>query len=195
MIVLTEQILVVETKYLHDLIEKSPGLHDYPEDQMEQIITSHGFFKPRDEMETNPDFKQIIPYIAMYNTKGDILTLVRTSSQSEKRLHNKISLGVGGHVNNEDATDPLEAYKEGMKREIEEEVDVTLLNKPQFLGVIYDGSTEVGSVHIGMAFKVMIDFKGINEKDKFEHSWKTTDELKSLTENMEGWSVHILEKL
>ena len=133
--------------------------------------------------------------MAMYNKDDEILTLIRTKSQSEKRLHNKVSLGIGGHINIEDSKDPLDAYKRGMEREINEEVDVDLLNKPQFLGVIYDGTTDVGSVHLGMAFKVLINFRDINEKEKFEYSWKTSKELQEMTERMEGWSVHILEKL
>lgn len=195
MIGLTEKILVVPGDYLREITDGKPGLHDFDEKRIETIIDRYGEFRLRDEMEHNPAYKQIIPYIAMYNTQGDILTLVRTKSQSERRLHNMVSLGVGGHVNDQDSDKPLEAYKKGMQREIDEEVDVTLLNKTEFLGVIYDETTDVGSVHLGMAFKVMIDFNGINEKDKFEHSWKTPEELKEITESMEGWSVHILEKL
>jgi predicted NUDIX family phosphoesterase len=194
-IVLIEQILVVPVNHLKDIVNKEPGLHNYDETELEDIIKKRGEFRPRNEMETNPDFKQIIPYVAMYDKDGKILTLIRTTAQSEKRLHNKVSLGIGGHINDEDAIDPLEAYKTGTKREINEEVDVELLNNLEFLGVIYDGTTDVGSVHLGMAFKVMVDFKDINEKDKFEHSWKNVEELKNMTENMEGWSVHILEKL
>jgi predicted NUDIX family phosphoesterase len=192
---LTEQILVVPANQLTELIEENPGLHDFEEERLEKIIQIHGEFKPRDEMEHNPEFKQIIPYMAMYNKDDEILTLIRTKSQSEKRLHNKVSLGIGGHINIEDSKDPLDAYKRGMEREINEEVDVDLLNKPQFLGVIYDGTTDVGSVHLGMAFKVLINFRDINEKEKFEYSWKTSKELQEMTESMEGWSVHILERL
>src|SRR6056297_1870984 len=110
-------------------------------------------------------------------------------------LHNKISLGVGGHINNKDSEEPLEAFKIGMQREIEEEVAVRLKETPVFLGVIYDDTTNVGQVHLGMAYKVEIEFHGINEKDKFEYSWKKANELTKDIDAMENWSKFILHRL
>lgn len=190
-----EDILVVEANALKAFINGKPGLKDANEKMLFGIIEKNGLFKDRDTVEVDPYYKQIIPYIAMINDKNEILTLKRLTTQSEKRLHNKISLGVGGHVNNEDSETPLEAFKKGMQREIDEEVKVKLMETPEFLGVIYDNTTSVGQVHLGMAYKVKIDFFGINEKDKFEYSWKTPDELANEIEAMENWSKFILNKL
>lgn len=190
-----EDILVVEANTLKEFINGKPGLKDANEKMLFGIIEKNGLFKDRDTVEVDPYYKQIIPYIAMVNDKNEILTLKRLTTQSEKRLHNKISLGVGGHVNNEDSETPLEAFKKGMQREIDEEVKVKLMETPEFLGVIYDNTTSVGQVHLGMAYKVKIDFFGINEKDKFEYSWKTPDELANEIEAMENWSKFILNKL
>ncbi len=190
-----EDILVVEANTLKEFINGKPGLKDANEKMLFGIIEKNGLFKDRDTVEVDPYYKQIIPYIAMINDKNEILTLKRLTTQSEKRLHNKISLGVGGHVNNEDSETPLEAFKKGMQREIDEEVKVKLMETPEFLGVIYDNTTSVGQVHLGMAYKVKIDFFGINEKDKFEYSWKTPDELANEIEAMENWSKFILNKL
>ena len=190
-----EDILVVEANTLKEFINGKPGLKDANEKMLFGIIEKNGLFKDRDTVEVDPYYKQIIPYIAMINDKNEILTLKRLTTQSEKRLHNKISLGVGGHVNNKDSETPLEAFKKGMQREIDEEVKVKLMETPEFLGVIYDNTTSVGQVHLGMAYKVKIDFFGINEKDKFEYSWKTPDELANEIEAMENWSKFILNKL
>lgn len=190
-----ENILVIEADELEGLINGNPGLKKAKEELLLQIIDHKGLFRERDTMEHDPSFKQIIPYVAMVNEENEILTLKRLATQSEKRLHNKISLGVGGHVNTEDSKNPLEAFRNGMKREINEEVKVKLKEAPIFLGVIYDNTTSVGQVHLGMAYKVKIDFFGINEKDKFEYTWKRSEELENQTEAMENWSKYILKEL
>jgi predicted NUDIX family phosphoesterase len=190
-----EDILVIETENLKEFIQGDPGLKDADEKVLFGIIEKKGLFKARDRVEQDSHYKQVIPYIAMVNEKNEILTLKRLTTQSEKRLHNKISLGVGGHVNNEDSETPLEAFKKGMQREIDEEVEVQLKETPEFLGVIYDNSTNVGQVHLGMAYKVKIEFYGINEKDKFDYTWKRVDELTNEIEAMENWSKFILNKM
>lgn len=175
------------------MIAGKPGLKKIKKETIFEIITKNGSFKDRWNMETDRNFKQIIPYIVMYNDQAQILTLKRLTTQSEKRLHNKISLGVGGHVNNLDSTNPLEAFKAGMKREIEEEVNVSMKSEPEFLGVIDDDSTDVGKVHLGLAYKVKVEFHGINEKDKFDYSWKSPEELNEQVNDMENWSVFVLK--
>ena len=61
-------------------------------------IVQNGLFLRRSELEEDPSFKQIIPY-AIISNKESFYLFRRTSGQREKRLHNKFSLGVGGHMN------------------------------------------------------------------------------------------------
>lgn len=190
-----EDILVIPKDKLGDMIAGKPGLKKFKKEHIFDLITKNGSFKDRAKMETDRNYKQIIPYIVMYNDQAQILTLKRLTTQSEKRLHNKISLGVGGHVNNLDSPNPLEAFKAGMKREIEEEVNVTMKSDPEFLGVIDDETTDVGKVHLGLAYKVEIEFNGINEKDKFDYSWKSPEELNKEINDMENWSIFVLKAL
>ncbi len=190
-----EDILVIEFNQIKEQLTGNKGLKKIDKDSMFRIIEKNGIFKDRDKVENDPKYKQIIPYIAMYNDMNEILTLRRLKTQSEKRLHNKLSLGVGGHVNLDDSQSPLEAFKNGMQREIAEEVKVDLVEEPEFLGIIYDDSTDVGKVHLGMAYKVKINFHGINEVDKFEYSWNSAEELKDYVEEMENWSAFILNEL
>ncbi len=190
-----EDILVIKAEYLKDMIKGKPGLRKLDEKDLLNLIEQKGLFMERSQVEHEPAFKQIIPYIAMFNDDREILTLKRLMTQSEKRLHNKLSLGVGGHVNTDDSKVPIDAFKIGMQREIAEEVKVDLKEPLQFLGVIYDDTTSVGQVHLGMAYKVKIDFFGINESDKFEYDWKKPKELQSHIGAMENWSKYILNEL
>jgi predicted NUDIX family phosphoesterase len=72
-------------------------------------IVQNGLFLRRGELEDNPTYKQIIPY-AMISNKGSFYLYKRTSGQTEKRLHNKFSLGVGGHMNPRDPMESKEKY-------------------------------------------------------------------------------------
>src|SRR6516165_1002049 len=82
-------------------------------------------YRPRSEVEDDPGYKQIIPYV-VFRCNGDVFCYTRGKSQGESRLHRLRSLGVGGHVSEEDAqggTD-LDAYEAAMRREIDEEVAI-----------------------------------------------------------------------
>jgi predicted NUDIX family phosphoesterase len=110
-------------------------------------IRRHGFFVERRKAELTSTWKQVIPYVVV--KKGDaILLLERTKKQGEARLHGKLSIGVGGHVNPVDTEgDPLFA---GMKRELEEELAVTGPIELRAAGFLNDDSTDVGAVHYGL---------------------------------------------
>src|ERR1700690_1981232 len=55
-------------------------------------------FQPRSQAETNPNFKQIIPYVVV--TDGNsVLHYVRGKKAGERRLVSKGSIPIGGHIN------------------------------------------------------------------------------------------------
>ena len=58
-------------------------------------------FRPRSEVEQDESVKQIIPYVCIRCGDSYVL-LQRTNKQSEARLHNKFSLGIGGHINDQE---------------------------------------------------------------------------------------------
>lgn len=106
------------------------------------------YFLPRDQMEKNPRYKQLIPY-AMFNCHGD--RFVYSRKGNETRLHGSLSLGVGGHIDKEDGD-----FWTGFSRELLEEVSYqaspeTLMNMTPY-GFIVDNSNEVGQVHLGIAY-------------------------------------------
>jgi predicted NUDIX family phosphoesterase len=108
-------------------------------------------YRPRSEVEDDPGYKQIIPYV-VFRCNGDVFCYTRGKSQGESRLHRLRSLGVGGHVSEEDAqggTD-LDAYEAAMRREIDEEVAIASPGRSGRVGLINDDSTPVGQVHLGV---------------------------------------------
>jgi len=108
-------------------------------------------YRPRSEVEDDPGFKQIIPYV-VFRCNGSVFCYTRGKSQGEARLHRLRSLGVGGHVSEEDAQGgkDLEAYEAAMRRELDEEVAVASPGRSGRVGLINDDSTPVGRVHLGI---------------------------------------------
>jgi len=108
-------------------------------------------YRARSEVENDPGFKQIIPYV-VFRCKDAVFCYKRGKSQGEARLHRMRSLGVGGHVSEEDAqgSKSLAAYESAMRREIGEEVDIKSPGRERRIGLINDDATPVGQVHLGV---------------------------------------------
>lgn len=106
-------------------------------------------FRPRGEVETDPSFKQLIPY-AVLRCRGQIFHYTRGSAGTEKRLQALRSIGIGGHISQEEDAPATDTYRAGMLRELREEVEIDCPYTERCLGFIYDGSSPVGAVHLGV---------------------------------------------
>lgn len=104
----------------------------------------------RTDAEQDKRYKQLIPYVLLI-CDGKILRYRRGRGGQETRLHGLYSVGIGGHISDEDHglfSKDL-GYQDGMRREIMEEVAVEEV-KESTVAVINDDSTEVGCVHFGV---------------------------------------------
>src|SRR6187455_2094989 len=104
----------------------------------------------RSEAEQDRRYKQLIPYVLIL-CHDKILRYRRGKGGQETRLHGLFSVGVGGHISEEDHglfSNRL-GYHEGMRRELMEEVAIDEVNDAA-VAVINDDSTEVGFVHFGV---------------------------------------------
>ncbi len=160
----------------------------------QQLILKHQEFLWRSTMENDPGYKQIIPYL-IFKHNDTFFVMQRKSTASETRLQNKYSLGIGGHIRQEDlgAGDTLQSWAQ---REFEEEVsfDGTLTIHP--LGLINDDSNAVGQVHIGFVFLLEGSSSSIAIKSEHkEGKLLTLEQLKPLYGNMENWSQLVFDYL
>lgn len=188
-----ENVLVVKTQALSDILT-SEGVLKVDEELIESKVREFGEFLPRSIAEYDENYRQIIPYVAMVS-EGKVLLLRRTTRQGEKRLHNKYSLGVGGHINDSDGfSDLWETFKKGMEREINEEVEVKIKDL-KYIGLINELSTEVSRVHLGIAYVAEVEFFGLGEKDMFEIQWVHPEELCKKDWGLEGWSKLVLKEI
>lgn len=110
----------------------------------------------RSEAEQDRRYKQLIPY-ALIICGDKILRYRRGKGGQETRLHGLYSVGVGGHISEEDTGLFAEGvgYHDAMKRELMEEVDIEV-TKEMAVAVINDDSTEVGFVHLGIVHIVFV---------------------------------------
>ena len=171
---------------------KKKGLIRGNSEVLKRII-KNGLFLRRSELEEDYSFKQIIPYAIISNNESFYL-FRRTSRQTEKRLHNKFSLGVGGNMNPNDSMETKEQYLvDELKRELIEEVKLLngcLIEDIEFIGFINDDTISVGSVHIGLLYNIHVSNKEvyINETDKMTADWIDKSNLAEFYEGMETWT-------
>ncbi|MGX2040866.1 NUDIX domain-containing protein [Methylocaldum sp. MU1018] len=109
-------------------------------------------WRPRSEAETDERFLQIIPYALLRNRSGDIWCYARTGGDA--RLRDRLSAGVGGHVDEADTAESIGAMAErALRRELREELQLrSELVVPEPAAWIYEGLSAVGRVHIGLLY-------------------------------------------
>lgn len=111
---------------------------------------------PRALCETDPTWKQLIPYLVVLNPAGDVLTYRRAPASSETRLHGQRSIGLGGHVQRTDGQTPWPAVQAAARRELAEEFPAATAYTMRLTGLLNDDSSAVGSVHLGVVLVVTL---------------------------------------
>ena len=99
-----EQVLVVPREIL--FCNEDTAFQGFREENAYpylQMIAENSLFLPRDDVEEDPSYKQIIPYavVSYVPPAGSErwFLMKRKKGGGEKRLHDLYSLGVGGHIN------------------------------------------------------------------------------------------------
>jgi predicted NUDIX family phosphoesterase len=171
------------------------GFVDAGLERYEKVIREQSFFMPRSEVEEDPTYQQVIPYVVFRHGDRYLLTR-RLKASSEKRLRQQYSLGVGGHINPGDLEqgDPV---MDGLRREFEEEVVYSGEVNATLLGLINDDSSPVSKVHLALAF--LVDGSSpeiqIRETEKLAGELLTLDEMRMYYLEMESWSQIVYDRL
>lgn len=197
-----ERVLVVPTPVFHQLGHFQGFCPDADRYLATLLQSEHIQFRPRGEVEQDPGFKQLIPYVIFCHEEGGVLRVfeyTRGKGMGEGRLHRKRSIGIGGHISLEDTGNSLGShpYEEGMRRELEEEVAIDTAYSERCVGLINDDETEVGSVHLGVVhrFDVAEPLVRSREEDLLESGFQPVEQLLADTEGFETWSSICLEAL
>jgi predicted NUDIX family phosphoesterase len=184
---LQESVLVVAREVIDQFCPQAFGRAGEP---VKAAILAQYRFLERTTAEHDFRYKQVIPYVVIRHADRYLL-IRRTTKQTESRLHDKFSLGVGGHINNLDAGRPNgNIILEGMRRELAEEIKVEGEQSCELVGVINDDSTEVSRVHAGLVYVLTTSSPEftIVEKDKYTAAWKSAEEMAQHYPQMESWA-------
>jgi len=196
-----EHILVVPASVI-DHIGAFEGFQPNVDRYLTPILAcSELSFQPRSKMETDPSYKQLIPYVVLQWIDDDgsvnLFTYTRGGGGGEKRLHAKRSIGIGGHISREDATAGGDVYTTAMQRELEEEVQLNAAYQASREGLIYDPSNEVGQVHLGVVHRFVLESPAVssNEQDLANGGFVSVAELYDQFQQLETWSQLTLRAL
>lgn len=188
-----EQVLVLDRHTLEDRLGEKIFLTENLED-IHSFLLAHHKFLPRDQAEYDNSVRQIIPYVIL-RRNGSYFLLRRLRKQTEQRLHHKLSLGVGGHINTTDSTaaDPIQA---GLLRELAEEVAVSSDYSLTFVGILNETTGGVSDYHTALVY--LLETEGdvsVRETEKMSGTWATPQELEELYPALETWSQIVFDQI
>ena len=154
-------------------------------------VQRDGRYEPRSQMEQDPSYKQIIPYLVLRDGPRYFL-MQRTTAGGDPRLHNRYSIGVGGHLNPGDG-----GLLGGLRREWEEELVAGFVPEFRLIALLNDDTTPVGAVHLGAVY--LADAAGrpvtIRETHKLTGRFASASRVAAVADRMETWSQLTFEFL
>jgi len=194
-----ENVLVVR-RSLFDKLGSFQGLQFEPQPYLDAMLArGNNYFLARASAENDPTHKQIIPYAIL--ACGDrVLHYVRGKKAGEQRLVAKGSIGIGGHMNDEDeslfAWDE-QAYRAGVEREVNEEVVIETPFQDRIVALLNDDTTEVGSVHLGVVHVFRLQEPKVQKREAMitNLAFLSKAELLERRENLETWSQICVDHL
>jgi predicted NUDIX family phosphoesterase len=191
-----EQVLVIpEARFAE--AGAFQGFRPYSPEFLALVLDSRVLsFRPRGEVETDPSFKQLIPYVVL-RCSGELFNYTRGSSGAEKRLQALRSVGVGGHISRDDGPPTDDPYRHGLERELREEVEIAVPYRERCLGFIYDGTTPVGRVHLGVVHLLDLDepLAWPREEGIEDAGFAPLGELLRRRDEFESWSQFVMVQL
>ena len=194
-----EEVLVVPASLLMELGPFS-GFNRSVDRYLPALLDrANQSFRPRSLVEDDPSFKQLIPYVILEcndESETRLFRYTRGKGQGEKRLHALQSIGIGGHISVEDAQGD-DWNRKGMQRELSEEMIIECSGKDQIVGLIYDDSSEVGRVHLGIVHVLQLaTCKATPREDQLlDAGFESLETIKEESDRMETWSQLCLKHL
>jgi predicted NUDIX family phosphoesterase len=196
-----ERVLCVPSDWVNEILSCNIG----PSHKLDSLLSQKEYI-PRSQCETDPSYQQLIPYVLVFDERGQILSYNRGDKGGENRLGGKWSCGFGGHVNDKD-----EGWLGGIVRELREELcftaaivppetlfgvgDWAVLSGP--LGFLRDDSTPVGRVHLGVLYEIKAG--SVTPKEDVAWTWSSVGLLRRMAEknpdDLEKWSRMALDVL
>ncbi|MEC9112450.1 MAG: hypothetical protein VX428_09600 [Verrucomicrobiota bacterium] len=194
-----ESVLVIKRE-LFDEIGAFQGISTEIDKYLPVFLNpSNNFFIHRELAEDDPTHKQIIPY-AIFKHGDKFLRYLRGKKSGEQRLASKSSIGIGGHINQDDFNSSSlekDTYLTGIEREINEELIINCDYNNLPIALINDDSNDVGQVHLGVVhlFDLESDQVEAGEANIENLEFLSSDDLLREKDNLESWSQICVDHL
>lgn len=194
-----ESVLVIKRE-LFDEIGTFQGISTEIDKYLPVFLNpSNNFFIHRELAEDDPTHKQIIPY-AIFKHGDKFLRYLRGKKSGEQRLASKSSIGIGGHINQDDFNSSSlekDTYLTGIEREINEELIINCDYNNLPIALINDDSNDVGQVHLGVVhlFDLESDQVDAGEANIENLEFLSSDDLLREKDNLESWSQICVDHL
>jgi predicted NUDIX family phosphoesterase len=191
-----ERILVIPTEEFHQLGVFQGFRGDVATYLPRLLDPAKLWFLPRRVAEHDPSFKQLIPYVVL-RWRDELFHYSRGAGGTETRLQALRSIGVGGHISDEDVTDGGDPYRTGLMRELAEEVDVQCPYTERVIGLINDDTTPVGQVHLGVVHLLELAEPKVRHREETvaASGFAPLAELRRDRVAFETWSQLLLDEL
>ena len=194
-----ESVLVIKRE-LFDEIGTFQGISTEIDKYLPAFLNPiNNFFIHRELAEDDPTHKQIIPY-AIFKHGDKFLKYLRGKKSGEQRLASKSSIGIGGHINQDDFNSSSlekDTYLTGIEREINEELIINCDYNNLPIALINDDSNDVGQVHLGVVhlFDLESDQVEAGEANIENLEFLSSDDLLKEKDNLESWSQICVDHL
>lgn len=187
-----ENILVVPRRILNEIGHFDGLCFDIARYMPALLDPRNNLFLPRAAAEEDPSHKQLIPYLIIRHGNR-VLRYTRGKSGGEARLHAKMSIGIGGHINDGDtraAHFDETAYNRAIERELHEELSIPAAFRQRPVALLNDEETPVGQVHLGIVHVIDVDTPDITPREDAIRDlvFVTTAELDPQRDRLENWS-------
>ncbi len=199
------EILVIKNSLLFENTERKTKFYNIWENDFEEIILKNSEYMQRAIAEENREYKQPIAYWIILNEENKIFVYKRWGADSnawDKRLHNKIAVWVGWHIEKEEenSKNPI---KDTLIREVEEEINLSKENIVEIKNIWYinDDWDKVWEVHIWACYVIFVKNFEFKLVDWEIESWEfiSISEYEKMIDSgnykIETWSKILLEPL
>ena len=167
------------------------------------LVPPNTSYRPRGEMEENPSFKQLIPYV-IFRHRDDPAARARCFNTPAAKAWAKAGCtanaasALAGTLRFDDRThEDAVPYAEGMHRELDEEVNIDTPFTERCVGLINDDQTPVGQVHLGVVHLFDVERPAVQprESEILDAGFRPVSELLADLDRFESWSQFCLKAL
>ena len=199
-----KHIMVCENDKLFEWIKRETKIYTNDDIDFEKRVNDIFEYMVRWRAEEDFDYKQPLPYWVVINEDNKIFVYKRWWSGSnnwEARLHSKISIWVGGHIDKWDFEENI--LRNTLIREIEEEINIKEndIKSVDIIWYINIDDWDVAEFHLWLAYLVRVNNTNIELLDGELDNWEfvSFDTLEAMVQSwnydLEKWSQILLKPL